>query len=391
MNYHTFGGYEAIDDLAVLVKRLGELGQPSDWVQSTEKKLLESKQYLKSEYKLHVKQKSIVADHCIQYALSDPRNAALAERCTDHEHYNLCDHCANQKRTVDEIIELIESTNFPKASEKGEAVYIADKAKEALMEYKKHQFRAVHQIKAKIDVVNNLQIYQCSLQMDFAMKWVVQSGRESSADWYGKRGVVWHITHVICKPPSGNNYIWRTYIHILEDSEPQDSGAVIAFLKDVLLRVKEELPHITTAFVYSDNAGAYHGSKTIGSVPHVSQQTNIQIQRWDFAEVQDGKGHCDSMAAVAKRRARIYMVGNKKCSNAEDFLECITSGGGTEGVTALYGSLEGEREHPSPVIAKITEFSNFLFGENGITAWRAYQIGSGITIKKMCMMESIHV
>ena len=377
LDYHTFGGYEAIDNLIAVAKRLNELGaKSSDWAKRTERQLLESKNYLKAEYKLHVKPKSNMADHCIQHGLSDPVNTAFQRSCTDHEHDLLCDQCESQKQVVKEIKEAVREAakrnKYPGNNEKIEAEYLVDGAEKALKEYKAHQFRAVHQSTAKSTVVDNLQENQCSLQVDFAMKWIVASGRESTADWFGKRGLVWHITHAICRKRGSGQLMWRTFVHIMSESIPQDSAAVTAFVRDVMFRIGQELDYVTEAYVYSDNAGAYHGSKTISTIPSIKTPNGrLKIVRWDFAEVQDGKGPCDSMASVLKRRAKIYMISIQKCDTARDFLTCITSDGGTRGVTAMYGSLQGQAQTANPNIPRITEYSNFQFFNDHIQAWRA--------------------
>ena len=81
-------------------------------------------------------------------------------------------------------------------------------------------------------------------------------------------------------------------------------------------------------------------------------------------------------------KIRKYETRNKQ--TGLEFLECITSDGGTKGVTAIYGRLAGleDERGQAPSISKITDLPNFAFHNNYIQAWRAYSIGTGIQIKK---------
>ena len=45
-----------------------------EWVEMTKTQLYKIKQYLRTDYKLHVKLNTSIPDHCINFALSDPQN-----------------------------------------------------------------------------------------------------------------------------------------------------------------------------------------------------------------------------------------------------------------------------------------------------------------------------
>ena len=47
--------------------------------------LHQSRNYIKLDYKLHISQHSRIADHCANYALSDPNEKKWSES-SDHEH-----------------------------------------------------------------------------------------------------------------------------------------------------------------------------------------------------------------------------------------------------------------------------------------------------------------
>ena len=68
-----------------------------------------------------------------------------------------------------------------------------------LEEWKSHIIRSVHQDAAKTAAVDALSETDALLIMDWAMKFLPISYRETERDWYGKKGKPWHITVVITK------------------------------------------------------------------------------------------------------------------------------------------------------------------------------------------------
>ncbi len=65
------------------------------------------------------------------------------------------------------------------------------------------------------------------ITIDWAMKWLPRSGRETQSDWYGKRGISSHIIHVIWQPRAGRPLQARSYIHVFDQSK-QKGGVVNA-------------------------------------------------------------------------------------------------------------------------------------------------------------------
>lgn len=68
-----------------------------------------------------------------------------------------------------------------------------------LEEWKSHIIRSVHQDAAKTAAVDALSETDALLIMDWAMKFLPTSYRETQRDWYGKKGKPWHITVAITK------------------------------------------------------------------------------------------------------------------------------------------------------------------------------------------------
>ena len=90
-----------------------------DFVEMSKKRLLESRQYLDTDYLLHVKQVSRVADHCIRHALSDSVDKNFATQCEtegmadSHHHDLMCDRCESLKTVLGEIQQHVMSYDLP--------------------------------------------------------------------------------------------------------------------------------------------------------------------------------------------------------------------------------------------------------------------------------------
>lgn len=64
------------------------------------------------------------------------------------------------------------------------------------------------------------------------MKWLPQRYRETQADWFGKRGISWHVSVVIRR--LARQLEQQTFVHILEES----SQAADAVLQHTLRSLK---------------------------------------------------------------------------------------------------------------------------------------------------------
>ena len=83
--------------------------------------------------------------------------------------------------------------------QKEEMKYDTEKAAEKILQWKAHIVRAINQEKSKIDVLDNLTAEQVLVVMDWAMKWLPQSYRETQKEWFGKKGISWHVSACITK------------------------------------------------------------------------------------------------------------------------------------------------------------------------------------------------
>jgi hypothetical protein len=385
LDYFSFAGSEGFSMLARIADNLGAMSDDQEWSKDAINRLNEAKRYLKTDYRLHIKKASRVPDHCIAFALSDPKNLAFKESMA-HEHDLRCDRCEALNNVLEDIRNQIDETNFVSDFAKQETLYDYGNAVHDILEMKKHIMRTLRQDQARAETLAMLEQNAVYITLDWAMKFIPMSGTEAQSDWFGKRGISWHITHVTARDPSDRGYRTRIYVHVF-DSVAQDSKAIISILDSTLEQIKKELPHITQAFLRSDNAGCYHGAETIAAIPQISTDSKIVIKRWDFSDPQSGKGACDRAAAVIKRQVILFAAENHKCRNAEEFVKCANSYSGVKSATFFHVKIE-VKKRTKPKISGITQYNNFEYlnfhdpPNADIVVWRAYKIGPGLKLPR---------
>ncbi|CAH3129954.1 unnamed protein product, partial [Pocillopora meandrina] len=142
-----------------------------------------------------------------------------------------------------------------------------------IFEWKAHIARSVNQEAAKQDQLKTISTNQnCALViMDWAMKFLQLKYREKQSDWFGKRGLSWHISTT-------------------------------------------EKPHITWVYLRSDEAGCYHNNPLIAAARGIGKRVGLEVCRYDFSEPQYGKDVCNKILCLMKTCIRRF------CNEAHDIL-----------------------------------------------------------------------
>ena len=78
-------------------------------------------------------------------------------------------------------------------------MYDFEDAQTRIWKFKCHVVRAVNQDRAKQAILDNLKSDEALLTMDWAMKFIPTKFREAQQDWFGKRGISWHVSAIITK------------------------------------------------------------------------------------------------------------------------------------------------------------------------------------------------
>ncbi|KXJ05237.1 uncharacterized protein LOC114574926, partial [Exaiptasia diaphana] len=320
---------------------------------------------------VHVTHSSTVADHCKTYALSYPKDKDFITTC-DHEHKERCDRCVIFPKVVSELTKVIE--NLHDGDEKDQLKFELNQAKQKIDAWKAHIIRSINQDQARLDIINNLGQESALLVLDWAMKFLPRKFRESQSDWFGKRGISWHIT-VAARRNDEGNITMVTFVHIFEKCS-QISATVLAIIDDVFSQLKSFAPEISTVFLRQDNAGCYHSAEVLLSINQIGTKHNLRISM-DFSDPQGGKGSCDRKAAGLKAKMKVHLNEGNDIETAEQMVAAIEAKGGVPGVRVRLCGPQSEDVLFTAKWEGISFLNNMKFSDEGITVRRAYGIGTG--------------
>ena len=197
--------------------------------------------------------------------------------------------------------------------------------------------------------------------------------REAQSDFFGKRGISWHVS--VCHGKVNEQLEAQTFIHILE-SGLQDSETVVLIMEHVLCSLKDQHPEITSAYFRQDNAGCYHSSCVILCARVLSKRSGIQVRQIDFSDPQGGKGSCDRKAAQVKAHVKSYVNEGNSVTTPSELKMAIESRGGIPGVRVAV--VEANNVNAKTFkLEGVNALNNFSFNDQGFYAFRAYDIGPG--------------
>ena len=224
-------GTAGFQTLETLVETLEKGGMEKQWCLDVRRKLRDAKRYLKTDFRVHCQpHDSTCADHCGHFALSDPVEADIQQPCS-HEHVFSCDDCQGMKNVLQEVRLGIEGSSV-RSEQREDLLYDFDRAKSDILLWKAHIIRSINQEEAKQDAITSADDTSAVVIMDWAMKFLQIRYREKQADWFGKRGISWHISTVLTKNASTGKVELKSYAHIF-DSCQQDWYAVCSIIENL--------------------------------------------------------------------------------------------------------------------------------------------------------------
>lgn len=257
--------------------------------------------------------------------------------------------------------------------EREELKYLITQSRRNVEAWKAHLLRSVNQDEARLDVLNGLEEKEVLVVLDWAMKFLPRKYRESQADWYGKRGIPWHIS-VATRKCHGEMEVLKM-IHVFQSCS-QDSIAVLAVMEDVIKHLKDAMPGLKSISFRQDNAGCYHSAVTILGLQQLASQHNVAV-RMDFSDPQGGKGACDRKAATVKSHMRAFLNSGNDIETAEQMKTAIESDGGIRGVRVILCALDCPQQVSKFKWEGVSFVNNIVYEKNGMKVWRAYGIGNG--------------
>ena len=212
--------------------------------------------------------------------------------------------------------------------------------------------------------------------MDWAMKFLQMKYREKQSDWFGKRGLSWHVSTVISKHDEDDTVEVETYAHIFDCCQ-QDWFAVCSIFENLIENVVSSKPSVNCVFIRSDEAGCYHNNAMIASLKDVGKRLGIEVKSYDYSEPAYGKDVCDRILCPMKTSIRSYCNEGHDIATASDMRTALLERP-VRGVTASVCAIDEKKKSLEfNNIDGYSKLHNFTYEKEGIRVRRAYGIGSG--------------
>ncbi|GMT27567.1 hypothetical protein PFISCL1PPCAC_18864, partial [Pristionchus fissidentatus] len=154
----------------------------------------------------------------------------------------------------------------------------------------------------------------------------------------------WHVIHAVAN--ISGRLVTHSWVHIMKETE-QDSTAVAAIIEHALTDM--HTMGITGVHIRSDNAGYYHSSATIGSLPSIAAKTKVKILSWSFSEAQAGKAASDRIASFVKRKMRSYKDATHNVVTPEEMFYAINSTKQLRGVSVYVANVVEEKKSTTKI------------------------------------------
>ena len=134
----------------------------------------------------------------------------------NHNHDLRCDRCSLFPNVVQDVESQLESVTIP-YEDREEMKFMVARSKKHIEAWKAHILRFINQDQAQLEILKSLDNSSVLVVLDWAMKLIPRKYRESQADWFGKRGISWHIS-VAMKNPPGETLQMLTLAHLFQKS-----------------------------------------------------------------------------------------------------------------------------------------------------------------------------
>ncbi|VDI78120.1 Hypothetical predicted protein [Mytilus galloprovincialis] len=347
--------------------------------------LLEVKRYLKSDYKVHVRDMAQIADHCRSYALSDI-DSNFRNDCK-HEHTLCCTQCLLLESFMDDVLVKVNNKEWDHTDQ---VMFKVEKAVDDIKEWKGHILRSRNQEEARRHTLGIIEEKKdVMITIDWAMKFLPRKFREGQTDWFAKRGINWHISVSLMKGPS-DTYQSITHVHVFSSTVAQDSSVTSSIISDVVQDLIQMNQGLSNVHLFSDNAGCYKSTTTIAALHKTLKGT---IKTYNFCEAQDGKGPCDRRASHLKSIIIRYVNEGNDVVTAEQMKKAID----------LKKNFNYRVKVVTPVIdldpvqnsiksiPGISQLHNFKFEDSCLRVWKAYGIGAGKLIPWTDICQDMNV
>uniref|UniRef100_A0AC34RI88 C2H2-type domain-containing protein n=1 Tax=Panagrolaimus sp. JU765 TaxID=591449 RepID=A0AC34RI88_9BILA len=247
----------------------------------------------------------------------------------------------------------------------------------AVTVWRNHIIRSWHSDFTRRDLITSLKPRQAFLTLDFSQKLLPRNSDETQADYYGKAGISWHISHVLIRQEN-NNLATHSFIHVSGYCD-QTSALVSGILNNLLPILKRN--GVDSVIIRSDGAGYYHSAALMFSMASISKSAGVKIERYRVSEAQNGKSTADAETSRFKRGINYWLNKGNDVNGPDQMIDALKDCGERMKGFSVYHIRCPDRLKTSPnLISGISNLTDFEFFENKLIARKHYKIGKGLEI-----------
>lgn len=232
-----------------------------------------AEKYQKIRHGVHCSADSTCITHCTTFGLGDRNCAEHYSKC-NHIHTTNCSDCMNIIQTLDEIKQKIEIISDPDSQ--AEVKYDFENASEHIVEWSRHNVRAVQQDCEKTKIISKMETDEAFCTFDWGQKILPQEYRESQKKYFGKKGMSILVGSFVWKDGSSFTAIdnaattisssapafsTKSYIVALTNASQTEIDTLSAG-EIILKQFKADYSHIKKLHKRTDNASNFSSHAT---------------------------------------------------------------------------------------------------------------------------------
>lgn len=211
--------------------------------------------------------------------------------------------------------------------------------------FHRHVVRGVWQNEIVNDLLETLPLFTVLLIIDHKQKVESVNFCESSAAYFGKKGISVLSTAIRYRATS-DAPLKTHFLDVVVTSNKQDASQVQTVLEEMVKFIHLSLPNVKRIIIVSDNGAALSNSSNIGYVWHRNLNkwdVDLLIERWVYFEAQCGKTVLDTHFAYVGLCIRRYARSTKAVCTPVDVYDALVHGDGIKNTSTMVLNMDDQR------------------------------------------------